>query len=93
LLQTALAQLAQGGRLVYSTCSIEPEENENVVEQVLRHAKSIRRVATSEAVQILTPHLAPGIQASDLFAGDGYFRTPPGVWQTDGFFAAILEKS
>ena len=35
LLENALPQLKPGGRLVYSTCSLEPEENEQVVEPVL----------------------------------------------------------
>jgi 16S rRNA (cytosine967-C5)-methyltransferase len=93
LLQSALAHLASGGRLVYSTCSMEPEENEYVVERVLREAQSIRRVAASEAARILAPHLAPGVGASELFEGDGFFRTAPSGRHTDGFFAAILEKT
>ena len=36
MLVNALGQLAPGGRLVYSTCSLEPEENEKVVEEVLQ---------------------------------------------------------
>jgi 16S rRNA (cytosine967-C5)-methyltransferase len=36
LLRSAFSWLAPGGRLVYSTCSIEPEENRSVVEAVLR---------------------------------------------------------
>jgi 16S rRNA (cytosine967-C5)-methyltransferase len=35
LLSAAVARLAAGGRIVYSTCSIEPEENEQVVQGVL----------------------------------------------------------
>lgn len=93
MLRRALAQLAPGGRLVYSTCSIEPEENEEVVAEALQDDSSIRRVPASEAAQALAPHLAPGVQAAALFAGDGSFRTFPSAQHTDGFFAALLEKS
>ena len=49
MLKIALESLAPGGRLVYSTCSLEPEENENVVAQ-FHPAVTFRR----------TPGLEPG---------------------------------
>jgi 16S rRNA (cytosine967-C5)-methyltransferase len=93
LLKNALAQLAPGGRLVYSTCSMEPEENEEVVADALLHAPSIRRVNAVKAAQELAPHLAPGIEPGRMFDADGHFRTSPADQPTDGFFAALLEKS
>src|SRR5215831_5202435 len=41
ILRSALAHLARGGRLVYSTCSLEREENENVIEQLLAENASV----------------------------------------------------
>ncbi len=40
ILRSALTQVAPGGRLVYSTCSLEKEENENIVEQTLTENSS-----------------------------------------------------
>ena len=92
LLTNALAMLRPGGRLVYSTCSMEPEENEGVVEEVLKAAKGVRKVEISAAAEPLRGMLVEGIEATSLFGRDGYFRTSPAVQHVDGFFAAVLEK-
>ncbi len=83
ILSAALKRLAPGGRLVYSTCSLEPEENERVVEAV---AAGSRRVALEE----LLPEI--GISAAGLVR-DGALRTLPGVQPCDGFYAVVLERT
>jgi 16S rRNA C967 or C1407 C5-methylase (RsmB/RsmF family) len=77
---------------VYSTCSLEPEENEDVVDEALRKSPGVRRVAAGEAARSISAHLAHGVEAKKLFDDLGQFHTTPGEYQTDGFFAALLEK-
>ena len=89
LLADALDALAPGGRLVYSTCSLEPEENEQVVDEVLANRRDMHRGRDRAA---LAPHLAEGVRGEDLFGRDGYLRTFPPEHHTDGFFAATLER-
>jgi 16S rRNA (cytosine967-C5)-methyltransferase len=92
MLANAVSSLSSGGRLVYSTCSMEPEENEEVVAEVLRGLRSIRQLGSGEAARALTAHLVAGVEASSLFDGSGQFRTFPRELPVDGFFAAIVEK-
>jgi 16S rRNA (cytosine967-C5)-methyltransferase len=90
ILQNGLALLAPGGRLVYATCSLEPEENEEVVRAALATDSRIRLRAASETS---LRWLRPGVPAAGLFDRDGFFRTFPPESGTDGFFAAILERT
>lgn len=90
ILRSAFDALAPGGRLVYSTCSLEPEENELVVKQALATTGGLRLLDGSEA---LRPYLHDGANASTLFDDHGYFRTWPHVHGTDGFFAAVIERT
>jgi 16S rRNA (cytosine967-C5)-methyltransferase len=78
LLTRASEALADGGRLVYSTCSIEAEENEGVIARFLELNGGFRVVE-------------PNANA-DLRSG-GFVRTFPHRHRMDGFFAAVLEKS
>ena len=93
LLANALEMLAPGGRLVYSTCSMEPEENERVVEEVLKSRGDVFRVDRAIAGEALRGLLAEGVEAGSLFNDAGYLRTLPHRHGADGFFAAILEKA
>ena len=92
ILRSALTQVAPGGRLIYSTCSLEKAENENVVEEALKQNSSFRLLDVRpeldrlEAEGVLTwPDLA------SLTRGP-FLRTLPGIHPCDGFFAAIFEK-
>jgi 16S rRNA (cytosine967-C5)-methyltransferase len=85
MLQNALSVLAPGGRLVYATCSLEPEENERVVERVISETEGIRALTPRELSEGF-PGLAP------LFDPQGYFRTRPDLHAMDGFFATVIVR-
>jgi 16S rRNA (cytosine967-C5)-methyltransferase len=85
MLRNALPALANDGQLVYATCSLEPEENEGVVEKVL-HEEAAFRLLTTHELAFKHPHLTP------LFDSQGYFRTRPDQRPMDGFNAAVIVR-
>jgi 16S rRNA (cytosine967-C5)-methyltransferase len=89
ILRHALDALAPGGRLVYATCSLEPEENEAVVKAVLAEYPEAR---LCDAPADFASHLAKGVLPGKLFDRHGFFHTLPPETSTDGFFAAILTR-
>ncbi|MGE4651424.1 MAG: 16S rRNA (cytosine(967)-C(5))-methyltransferase RsmB [Myxococcota bacterium] len=82
LLRSAALALRPGGALVYSTCTLLPEENEQVVEEFLATHQDFARVPRSKLPENILPLCDP--------AGD--LRCLPHLHDTDGFYAARLEK-
>jgi len=85
MLKSALGSLSSAGRLVYATCSLEPEENEGVVERVLEELPNYQLVPRAELVASY-PTLSP------LFDPRGHLRTYPDLHTMDGFFAAVIVR-
>ena len=91
ILRAAMKHLAPGGRMVYSTCSLEPEENEQVIEKALTDNSSFRVVNCRDEIEGLR---ASGelIWGADSLVSGPYLRTIPGVHPCDGFFAAMIVR-
>ena len=79
LLERGASTVANGGRLVYSTCSIEREENEDVVRRFLERTDGWVLVEPNASAVLVTD--------------EGFVRTLPHRDRTDGFFAAMLERT
>jgi 16S rRNA (cytosine967-C5)-methyltransferase len=82
LLMRAAATVRPGGRLVYTTCSTEPEENEAVV------AAAVSQLPDFDVVRAPSP--VPAVAA--LTGADGAFRTHPARDLLDGYYGVVLAR-
>ena len=82
ILKGAARLVKPGGRLVYATCSILPEENEAIVADFLVAHADFRQVSAQEVL---------AKQGIALECGET-LRLAPHTHGTDGFFAAVLER-
>jgi 16S rRNA (cytosine967-C5)-methyltransferase len=84
ILDAASALVKPGGRVVYATCSILREENEDVVAQFLAAHPGFRLVPANDILER---------RGVGLRMEGPYLRLYPHRQNTDGFFAAVLERS
>jgi 16S rRNA (cytosine967-C5)-methyltransferase len=97
ILRAVLRAVRPGGRVVYSTCSLEPEENEQVVAAVLAEAPNARLISVEQRLDallqdgVLNEAGAEGLRL--CLTPEGALRLLPGSFHMDGFFIALLEKT
>ena len=96
ILASALRAVRPGGRVVYSTCSLEPEENEDVVRAVVAENASARVVRLGLSLDALHGR---GIlcerdegRLEKCLMPEGFLRLTPDAFGTDGFFIAMIER-
>lgn len=83
IISSSSKSLKPGGIMVYSTCTVEPEENEKVVEKFL----AMNSEFTIEPVDKFLPN-----KIDNLTTERGYLRTYPHLHDVDGTFVARLRK-
>lgn len=86
ILASAARLLKPGGRLVYATCSLLREENEDIAANFTRAHRDFLAIPAGE------PLRRQSVSQPETLCQDGYLRLWPQHHQTDGFFAAVWER-
>lgn len=99
LLRKAIQRCRPGGRIVYSTCTFAPEENEAVVDAMLHEYEGAIRVLPASVDAVGGPSLFRGAPGLVDWQGARYhpslertLRVWPHHNDTGGFFVALLER-
>lgn len=86
ILASAARLVKPGGRLVYATCSLLPEENEVVAQAFLAAHRDFKPLDAEELLR------HAGVEQAQTLCYEGKLRLWPHLHGTDGFFASVWEK-
>ena len=92
LLIAAAEHAESGGRLIYATCSLEPEEGEHVIERVLEQHGNLKLLDMRGELERLRDEGELVWRDLGSLVRGNFLRAIPGVHRCDGFFAAVLQK-
>lgn len=96
LLENAFQNLKPGGELVYSTCSLEPEENEGVVDHLLKKFDEADMVKVDAKKVLPGLNVSPAVMEFDGVRFDPRVKYSLRIWpqdnDTEGFFVAKLYR-
>jgi 16S rRNA (cytosine967-C5)-methyltransferase len=92
ILKASMGHVCHGGRLVYSTCSLEPEENEQVIAACVPAHSDFKIIPVRIELQRLQESGELVWKNIDEVISGDFLRTIPGVHPCDGFFAAVIER-
>lgn len=92
ILQSAMKHVAAGGRLIYSTCSLEREENEAVIAEAPLGGQSFRLLEALPELERLHINRELMVQDPRSIIHGSFVRTIPGSQRCDGFFVALFER-
>jgi 16S rRNA (cytosine1407-C5)-methyltransferase len=100
LLESAIDSAKIGGRIVYSTCTLAPEENEGVIAQIIERFEGKVEVVDPRTLDIVPEGtwdkaIEDSIKAQHAFGIKGdmpLLRLWPQTFNTEGFFCAVLIK-
>ena len=92
ILQSAARLVKSGGRLVYATCSILPQENEAIAEAFSAANADFAPLEVGDLLTAMKVSQA-GSPCSGGADGQTYLRLWPHRHQTDGFFAAVWQRN
>jgi 16S rRNA (cytosine967-C5)-methyltransferase len=91
ILQSASRMVKSGGRLVYATCSVLPQENEAIAQAFAAANPDFAPLSAGQILTDLKVESAPSLCAGGE-DGQLYLRLWPHRHATDGFFAAVWQK-